>query len=471
MPFMPFQTRPGFYYVYDMNRNSIYKTTEQQYLSLCKVQSGSCETEDVDVLKEFQNKKLLLDAMITKVQHPSTEFLKYQLGCCVNSITLQMSQNCNLRCAYCPYSDNGIYDNRSHSAKNISWETLKKGIDFLVSNSKKADSLHVAFYGGEPLIVKELVIHAMEYAVQQVKGKSIDFGITTNATMLDNDFANAVKDYNISIMVSLDGPKDIHDTNRSFVDGRGSYDLLYKNVSNIKEKYPQLYEKMKFNVVINPDSDYKRVYDFFRNNNGICDISKANFNTLSPNYTDKAFNYGDEYFEERNYETLKAYLILFGKLKDEHITFHKADIEKIFSLKEIFSSITETPPISHPNGTCIPGLKKLFMNVHGDFYPCERVNEKSDLMKIGNVEEGFYIEKIREVLNVGAVTEHECRNCWAFYCCSMCPASVDDGKSEHYSKDYKLIKCNNVKAAALENLKNYAMLREFKYQFDREALS
>ncbi|WP_055108608.1 radical SAM/SPASM domain-containing protein [Paenibacillus ihumii] len=470
MPFMPFQTRPNLFYVYDMNRNSVYRTSQQQYESLCRVNSGSNEPEDIAILKKYQEQGMLLDSQIVKVQHPATEFLEYQLKRCVNSITFQMSQNCNLRCSYCPYSNNGIYENRTHLAKNIKWETIKKGIDFLITHSKDVDHLHVAFYGGEPLIAKDLVISTMEYTLNRVNGKDISFGMTTNATLLDDEFAKAACNYNLTIMVSLDGPKEIHDKNRSYASGRGSYDVLYQNIKRIKEKYPQLYERLKFNAVISPGSNYRQIFDFFRSNQDIVDPSKVSFNTLSLNYTDSSFGYEEDYFAERNYETLKAYLILLGKLKIEPISYHKTDIETIFSFKEFFTPIKDTSSVAHPSGTCIPGLKKLFVDVNGDFFPCERINENSTFMRMGNVEQGFEIDKVREILNVGSVTEEHCKDCWAFHCCSLCPASTDNGKNERYSQSYKLSKCNRVRATALENLKNYTMLREFKYQFNKEEL-
>lgn len=54
MPFIPFLTRPDYYYVYDMNRNSIYKISQHQYEALCQIKSGSIE--DMTVLEDFQKK-------------------------------------------------------------------------------------------------------------------------------------------------------------------------------------------------------------------------------------------------------------------------------------------------------------------------------------------------------------------------------------------------------------------------------
>lgn len=84
------------------------------------------------------------------MEHPATRLLKYRLERCVNSITFQMSQNCNLRCSYCPYSDKGIYDNRTHIAKNMSWDTVQKGLEFLFQSSAEASELSISFYGESP---------------------------------------------------------------------------------------------------------------------------------------------------------------------------------------------------------------------------------------------------------------------------------------------------------------------------------
>ncbi|MCL2054235.1 MAG: radical SAM protein [Oscillospiraceae bacterium] len=468
MPFMPFQTRPGFYYVYDMNKNSVYKTDKQRYDSLCDIKNES--NEDTRVLSEFQEKGLLLDSSIERIEHPASQLLEYQMKRCISTVTFQMSQNCNLRCSYCPYSDNGIYDNRARSDKNIKWDTVQKGIDFLIANSVDSDNLHVSFYGGEPLIVKELVVRAMRYTVEQISGKNITFGMTTNATLLDHKFAEAVKDFNISIMVSLDGPKEIHDKNRSYADGRGSFDTLRENIMNIKEHFPELYKKITYNTVIYPGTSYHSIFEFFRNNQDIFDYSKVSFNELSQNYTDMKISYDESYYSERNYELLKAYLLLLGKINNKAAPELKGEIERIYSYKQIFTPQKSTGPIAHPSGTCVPGLKKLFIDVNGNFYPCERIDENSALMNIGSLEKGFDIEKVREVLNVGTVSEEACRNCWAFHCCNMCPISSDNGKDKHYSKSYKLSKCNNVKAIALEKLKDYTMLREFKFDFNEESI-
>lgn len=43
--------------------------------------------------------------------------------------------------------------------------------------------------------------------MKRMSGKNISFGMTTNGTLLDEDFIQKVQQYNIAIMVSLTGLK------------------------------------------------------------------------------------------------------------------------------------------------------------------------------------------------------------------------------------------------------------------------
>ena len=56
------------------------------------------------------------------------------------------------------------------------------------------------------------------------------------------------------------------------------------------------------------------------------------------------------------------------------------------------------------------GLQRLFADVDGKFYPCERVNETSEIMQIGDVDAGINVSKVKELLNVGKITEDSCKN-------------------------------------------------------------
>lgn len=61
----------------------------------------------------------------------------------------------------------------------------------------------------------------------------------------------------------------------------------------------------------------------------------------------------------------------------------KADRPSVFTnmylsirqIAEQLQSINELPDAFHPGGPYIPGIKKFFITVDGEFYPCESAKE------------------------------------------------------------------------------------------------
>jgi uncharacterized protein len=115
--------------------------------------------------------------------------------------------------------------------------------------------------------------------------------------------------------------------------------------------------------------------------------------------------------------------------------------------------------MSH-GGPCIPGHKKLFVTVNGNFIPCEKVNEISEAMCIGNIYEGFDYEKAKKILNVVQLTEENCKNCWAIRYCSICARQCDN--NGELSAQIKMPECKITKESVEKDLKNYIMFKELK---------
>ena len=120
-----------------------------------------------------------------------------------------------------------------------------------------------------------------------------------------------------------------------------------------------------------------------------------------------------------------------------------------------------------PGGPCVPGKRRLFVSTDGTFYPCEKVNELSEAMKIGDVDTGIDFEKAERLLNIAALTPDKCRNCWAFHHCLVCQRyAVGDGdldpeiKNSHCQRSYSYMDLI---------LQEYALLRECGENRERRA--
>ena len=102
-------------YVYDTNRNAIINISDDTYIFLNKNKDrGFEDLEDIpNEIKLMMQEGFLSSNKVSKIEHSLTRYLEDILDNKVQTLTLQVTQQCNLRCEYCAYS--GTYTNRRHS--------------------------------------------------------------------------------------------------------------------------------------------------------------------------------------------------------------------------------------------------------------------------------------------------------------------------------------------------------------------
>ncbi|MGE5630833.1 MAG: Cys-rich peptide radical SAM maturase CcpM [Caulobacteraceae bacterium] len=465
-----FQTRDN-NYVYDVNTNSILKVSKEIYDYL---------KQNIDGCKEYFNEQMeqeigkmlsagfLSSKRMSEVEHPYSELLPYFIKNALSTITLQVTQQCNLRCNYCAYS--GTYENRTHSDKIMSFEIAQKGIDFLIQNSSEAYKLNISFYGGEPLLMYELIKSCVSYAKKEAVGKDIRFSMTTNGTLLNDSIIEFLVENDFHLLISLDGPEEIHDKNRRFAaNGQGTFKVIMNNIARFKNKYPDYVKKnIAFNAVLDGTTDFNCMNDFFCTYEDIKEF-RTNINSIADKYLKKNVDVYKRYSIQQRYERFKYMLYKVNKLD---MGFTSKLLNKEFTKfedrlykRKYSKSISEK---EHHGGPCVPAVKKLFMDINGVFYPCERVSELSEPMKIGSVYEGLDVDKMRNILNIGKLTENTCKNCWAYRFCYLCAVQADN--LTELSAEKKLSNCRNVRFKTEEDFKDYCMLMEFGCNFEEEEL-
>lgn len=135
--------------------------------------------------------------------------------------------NCNLDCHYC-------YE-RKNPRRNTP-EDIELFLEKVFHRDKDKDAeVHVEIIGGESLMYPALVDCAYSKAreLAQEYGKTLRMSISTNGTLLGKPEVREVllkhRQF-LNIGISIDGPKDVHDANRIYVNGGGSYDEVVANL-------------------------------------------------------------------------------------------------------------------------------------------------------------------------------------------------------------------------------------------------
>lgn len=472
-----FRTMYGFYF-YDVNKNLIIKISEETYEFL-ENYDQNVNTHEISKMKA---NGFLSTHHISKQRHPHDEFLKEYLETKIEKITLQITQECNFRCEYCMYS--GSYNNREHSDKKMSFDIAKKAIDFLVKHSGNCEKVNIGFYGGEPLLEIEMIKKCIEYIEENLEGKEISYSLTTNATLINDEIIEFFCKHNISLLISLDGPQYIHDQHRKFAsNNKGTFNSVIKKIGYISSKYPRYFSKyVDFNAVLDPERSFSCISEFFTNYEIFKDSQNINSSFISSFYAKDYKKQDIKFTSEYNYEIFKVMLWKLGRLNKSHVSklliSHFAKMEENLIKKRFMTE--KLPDIWHHGGPCVPGVNRLFIDVNGNLFPCERVSENSAIMNIGNLDTGFNVENCRNLLNIGKITEEQCNNCWSIRQCSLCAATADDNGK--LSKEKKLTYCNMSKLNVENMFKDLCTLIEhgckfedsfnlFKYQEELEAKS
>lgn len=462
IPFIYPLSSPNGKYIFDVNTNEIISVSEEVFEALIKIinkQKFQIEPEVQKEIETIKNMGYLSDNKVKQIEHPELPFLKTYLERKVQKMTLQITQGCNLRCTYCIYSDTTNEKQRSHSSKHMSFDMAKKAVDFFLNHSIDCEKVNIGLYGGEPLLEFELVKKIVLYAESVFIGKELNFSLTSNGTLLTDEIIEFFINHNVQLMISIDGPEEIHNSSRIFAkNGSGTFEVILHNLENLQKKYPDYIENISISMVMNPQNDFNCINSLFVNYKIFKDMNLTT-SIIDDFYSEEKIRFSDKFVEHRNYHLFLAFLSKFNRIEKKDISpIAQLEIENLQTKIEKMYNIKSLPWKTAPGGPCIPGQLRLFVNVDGIFYPCERVSETSEIMQIGNLDNGFDYEKASKLLNIGSITANECRNCWAFLHCTLCGRFADDG--DNFSSKLKLSRCNSIRNGLKNDLECMILFNE-----------
>jgi uncharacterized protein len=141
---------------------------------------------------------------------------------------------CNLDCAYCFFlSKEMLYPG---SRFRMADELLETYIRQLIEAHKQAPVVQVAWQGGEPTLMGvEFFRRSVELVDRYLSpGQQAAYTIQTNGTKLDDEWAAFFKEQDFLVGISIDGPREIHDTFRVTKGGRGSFDQVMRGLRYLR---------------------------------------------------------------------------------------------------------------------------------------------------------------------------------------------------------------------------------------------
>ncbi|MBU7019032.1 MAG: radical SAM protein [Theionarchaea archaeon] len=335
--------------------------TESRILSLYEKELKISDIAlKLDISEEMCEKTLEVFCNLPKGVHLNQE----DVGI-LDELLLMVALDCNMACRYC-YGDGGTY-NRERTLMDIN--TALRAVDTAVS---LGDIKVITLFGGEPL----LNFNVIGKVVQTYP--DITCGIITNGTIMTEEIAQFIKEYNIPITVSIDGPQMVHDAVRYYRDGRGTHKKVVETIEILKEKdisfaIEATYTKQAVRLGYSARDILNYLYEYTSTINfasvGVVDDPECR---LSP----------DELMDFRT----QCIDFTFDKIE-------KGEPINIFDITALIFRIA-SPERVISKTFCPYHARRMAVFPNGDAFPCYLVAE--DKFKYGNVFESDFVDKFTE---------------------------------------------------------------------------
>ncbi|MDQ7825557.1 MAG: radical SAM protein [Candidatus Eremiobacteraeota bacterium] len=282
--------------------------------------------------------------------------------------SIHVTESCNFRCTYC-------YGDAPSRGKKMKKETLRAIIDGIFLHFSRQD-VTIEFHGGEPLLARGLIEAGCRQIRELWKAKPhrrFRILIQTNGSLITSEDIDFFREHDISVGVSMDGPREIHDRNRVYHGGKGTFRDTMRGFSLLRSHG---IEGGVLAVVEEP-RDYVPVARFlleigvtgFRLNHMVCQ-GRGEVDPLKAHSRGEAF--------AREYLELVDFLDEYGKA-------HREERLDVWPVNIMLFHLAETHrPFMCMRSPCGAGSHGLGFDYRGDIYPCEQLAGFGEL-RVGSI--------------------------------------------------------------------------------------
>ncbi len=296
-----------------------------------------------------------------------------------------VTSKCNLRCNYC-------YEGNEKTHTDMSFNLANKTVEFIIEILEKLNDIDrrnkIIFHGGEPMLNFEVIKLIKNRLDNELNKKYIvDYMTTINGTIVNDEIIDFIKKNNIALSISIDGTKSVHDENRKYCNGKGSYDTMKKNLQLLKEN----------GIIPRARMTYKSS-NITKFHESIADISKLGFEVCVP----VADFYDNEW-------------------TDSKLDILENQIDKIINdknLNDMRISIINKKILCKKRSDCFGGFTTITISENGDLYPCLFTLGETKFV-IGNILTGNGIDENKRKIIFKEIydEQNECDSCKANELC------------------------------------------------------
>lgn len=324
----------------------------------------------------------------------------------VPQLQLSLTYACNMSCHYCSFRQRMNSDGRP---VNMALETAKKAISFFTDQiGSKSPYARIDFgLTGETFLRRQIhdtLMDSIRQAYEGIPARAVWAGPnTTNGTLsADPEVAHSMGPPQD---ISCDGPKEVHDAARPYVNGGGTYDDLVKIIQSVLEEHPDIGVTA---VLTARHTNFDEIFLHLYETLGFRSIY------MKPVNVPPDVDYG------LNFNTLPLFITGYTKLidlilsqKPEKMLSYLLSLNQEDYFMRFFYRIKDRARQIY---RCGAGKSGAYVDTDGKLFPCAHFIGKTG-WEIGDINSGFDEEKRNRFRVLTVESREPCRSCWARYVC------------------------------------------------------
>lgn len=189
------------------------------------ISEGKIDEIDEGALGELKKGGFIVQDELNELDLLKIRFRQAQFNNSHLSMTIAPSTLCNMACKYC-------FETLEEKEKNLmSQATMDRCFEYIKKCLEKgAKSLHITWFGGEPLLHPDIIEELSDKLIKHCDTKEIEYtaSVITNGTLLNEKNSELLYRYKVQrAQVTIDGPENIHNERRPYSNGKGTFlDIL-----------------------------------------------------------------------------------------------------------------------------------------------------------------------------------------------------------------------------------------------------
>lgn len=298
----------------------------------------------------------------------------------INSLVFKLVDYCDLGCNYC-YREKSEYRSNKIMSDEIIDLTIDKYLEFC-QNIHPQKEITLIWHGGEPLLAgidKFKNILEIEEKYEKKYNIKIQNAIQSNGISLTSEMCELFSKNNFKIGFSIDGPKEIHDIHRKYLNEKSSFEKTIQGIELAKK-----YNLDANLIVVITNESYKNVkiiYNFIKS----LKIKAVDFIPC--------FDYeSDITLTEENYNYFL--MNLFNLWKEDSFDF--LEIRLFSDIFEKVYSLNRNQPLKALSCSLAGACGQNFsVGVNGDICTCECLTPVKEYF-LGNIKEKSFELMLKE---------------------------------------------------------------------------